>query len=50
MIRLVGESGQETDVYRRAGDQLYRGSTIEIRPVPSEGGQAFVTLFETRGR
>jgi hypothetical protein len=50
MIRLIGESGQGTDVYRRADDQLYRGSTIEIWPMPSENGQTFVTLFETRGR
>jgi hypothetical protein len=41
--------GEEVAVYRRADDQSATGPTIEIWPIPSEDGQLFVTLYETRG-
>lgn len=49
MSRLLNVADQEIDVYRRADDQLYRGSTIEVWPRSTEQGQTFVTVFETRG-
>jgi hypothetical protein len=48
--RALGAAERVTDVYRRADDQRYRGATIEIWPMPSEYGQTFVTVFETRGK
>jgi hypothetical protein len=50
MIQLVDRPGDAVDVYRRADDQDYRGSTIEIWPIATENGQTYVTVFETRGR
>ncbi len=50
MIRLIDGSDQEIDVYRRADDQDYRGSTVEIWPVDSENRQTYVTVFETRSK
>lgn len=49
MSRLIDVSDQEIDVYRRADDSLYRGSTIEVWPRNTEHGQTIVTVFETRG-
>lgn len=50
MSRLINVSDQEIDVYRRADDELYRGTTIEVWPRKTESGQTFVTVFETRGQ
>jgi hypothetical protein len=46
----AGGSEQQIEVYRQANDQNYRGSTIEVWPVRSEGGETYVTIFETRSR
>jgi hypothetical protein len=50
MIRLVDQSDQAMDVYRRVDDQDYRGSTIEIWPIDSQNGLTFVTVYETRSK
>ena len=50
MISLVGGGGAETDVYRRSNDQNKRGSTIEMRPIATDNGQTYVTLYETRSK
>ncbi len=49
MPRLAGGAGQPTEVYRRSDDGSGRGPTLEIRPLPSEDGVLFVTLYETSG-
>lgn len=49
LTSLIGGIGEQTDVYRRADDQNFQGTTIEIRPIPTDNGQTFVTMFETRG-
>ena len=50
MIQLVDRPGEVIDVYRRADDQNYRGSTVEIWPIDSANGQIFVTAYETRSK
>ncbi len=50
LIQLVDRSGDAIDVYRRADDQDYRGSTVEIWPIDSANGQIFVTAYETRSK
>jgi len=50
MIQLVDRPGEAIDVYRRADDQDYRGSTVEIWPIDSANGQIFVTAYETRSK
>ena len=50
LIRLVDRPGEAIDVYRRANDRDYRGSTVEIWPIDTENGQTYVTLFETRSK
>lgn len=47
--QLASRPDQAVDVYRRADDGSGRGPTVEIRPLPAEGGMLFVTLYETRG-
>ena len=50
MIQLVDRPGEAIDVYRRADDQNYRGTTVEIWPIESANGQIFVTTYETRSK
>src|SRR5215207_6234491 len=47
LIRLVDRPGEAIDVYRRADDQDYLGSTVEIWPIDRANGQIFVTAYET---
>ncbi|GAC1385152.1 MAG: hypothetical protein NVS4B8_16280 [Herpetosiphon sp.] len=48
MMPLAGGADQQTDVYRKADDTNYRGSTIEVWPIQNGDGQMFVTVFETK--
>lgn len=50
LVSLVGGAGQQTDVYRRADDQDFQGSTIEIRTINSDNAQMYVTMFETQSK
>ncbi len=48
MIALAGGADQHVEVYRRADDSDYTGTTIEIWPMENPGKPTFVTIFETR--
>lgn len=47
---MINAADQQVDVYRRADDRNYTGSTIEIWPQQGAGGLTYVTLWETRSR
>ncbi len=48
MIALAGGADQYVEVYRRADDSSFTGTTIEIWPMENPGQLTFVTIFETR--
>ena len=47
---MLNASDPQIDVYRRADDTNYTGSTIEIWPILNPDGLTYVTVFETRPR
>ena len=47
LINLAGGQGAETDVYRQADDQDYRGTTVEIWPAQNARGETQVLIWET---
>ena len=47
---MLNASDEQIDVYRRADDGNYTGSTIEIWPIPNADGLTYVTVFETSPR
>jgi hypothetical protein len=49
LTQLVDRPADTITVYRRADDQAATGATVEIWPIVAEGGQLFVTVYETRG-
>lgn len=46
---LVDRPGEAVEVYRHSDDAAREGATVEIWPISTEGGQLFVTVYETRG-
>lgn len=49
LIALNNESDERVDIYRRADDQDFSGSTIEIYWLMNANGQLQVSISETRG-
>ena len=50
LIQLADRPGDAIDVYRSAGDQDFRGATVEVWPIDSGNGQTFTTMYETRSK
>jgi hypothetical protein len=48
MIALAGGADRNVEVYRRAEDTNFTGTTIEVWPLENPGQLTFVTIFETR--
>lgn len=46
LVNVIGGSGDRVDVYRRANDQDFSGTTIEIWPSENPGGGSIVAVFE----
>jgi hypothetical protein len=49
LIALNNESDERVDIYRRADDQNFSGSTVEISWLLNASGQLQVSISETRG-
>jgi hypothetical protein len=49
LIALNNESDERVDIYRRADDQNFSGSTVEISWLLNASGQLQVSVSETRG-
>jgi hypothetical protein len=49
LTQLVDRDPSGIDIYRRPDDEARQGPTLEIWPIEAEGGQLFVTVYETSG-